>query len=74
MWWRRKGNGSKDKAKERLRLILTCDRAELPAGVIENLKREFLETLRHYFPVQKGESVVLEEREGRILLIVEIPL
>ena len=45
MWWRRK---SKEKAKERLKLVLAYDRARLSPGMVESLKRDLLEVLRRY--------------------------
>jgi cell division topological specificity factor len=72
MWWRRK---SKEKAKERLKLILAYDRAKLSPGMVENLKRDLLEVLRRYFPAQEeGLSVALEERGEKMVLMADIPL
>ncbi|MFN3178627.1 MAG: cell division topological specificity factor MinE [Thermus sp.] len=72
MWWRRK---SKEKAKERLKLVLAYDRAKLSPGLVENLKRDLLEVLRRYFPAQEeGLSVALEERGEKMVLIADIPL
>ncbi|MFN4071210.1 MAG: cell division topological specificity factor MinE, partial [Thermus caldifontis] len=67
MWWRRR---SKEKAKERLKLVLAYDRAKLSPGLVENLKRDLLEVLRRYFPAQEeGLSVALEERGEKMVLI-----
>ncbi len=72
MWWRRR---SKEKAKERLKLVLAYDRARLSPGLVENLKRDLLEVLRRYFPAQEeGLSVALEERGEKMVLIADIPL
>ncbi len=72
MWWRGK---SKDRAKERLKLVLAYDRARLSPGLVENLKQDLLEVLRRYFPAQEeGLSVALEERGERMVLIADIPL
>jgi cell division topological specificity factor len=72
MWWRRK---SKEKAKERLKLVLAYDRAKLSPGMVENLKRDLLEVLRRYFPAQEeGLSVALEERGEKMVLMADIPL
>lgn len=72
MWWRRK---SKERAKERLKLVLAYDRASLPPGLLEALKQDLLEVLRRYFPAQEeGVSVALEERGGRMVLVADIPL
>ena len=62
MWWRRR---SKEKAKERLKLVLAYDRARLSPGMVESLKRDLLEVLRRDFPAQEeGRSVGREGRGG----------
>ena len=72
MWWRRR---SKEKAKERLKLVLAYDRARLSPGLAESLKRDLLEVLRRYFPAQEeGLSVALEERGEKMVLVADIPL
>ena len=72
MWWRRR---SKEKAKERLKLVLAYDRARLSPGMVESLKRVLLEVLRRYFPAQEeGLSVALEERGEKMVLVADIPL
>ncbi len=72
MWWRRR---SKEKAKERLKLVLPYDRARLSPGMVESLKRDLLEVLRRYFPAQEeGLSVALEERGEKMVLVADIPL
>lgn len=72
MRWRRK---SKEKAKERLKLVLAYDRASLSPGLLEALKQDLLEVIRRYFPAQEeGVSVVLEERGDRMILVADIPL
>ena len=72
MWWRRR---SKEKAKERLKLVLAYDRARLSPGMVESLKRDLLEVLRRHFPAQEeGLSVALEERGEKMVLVADIPL
>ena len=75
MWlpWRRKK--SKDKARDRLKLVLAYDRATLPPGKLEDLKSELLEVLKRYFPADEhGVEVRLEERGEDVVLIAEIPV
>ena len=71
MWWRKR---SKEKAKERLKLVLAYDRAKLSPGLVESLKRDRLEVLRRYFPAQEEVNVALEERGEKMVLIADIPL
>jgi len=71
MWSRKR---SKEKAKERLKLVLAYDRAKLSPGLVESLKRDLLEVLRRYFPAQEEVNVALEERGEKMVLIADIPL
>ncbi|BDG16843.1 cell division topological specificity factor MinE [Thermus brockianus] len=72
MWWHKR---SKEKAKERLKLVLAYDRAKLSPGLVESLKRDLLEVLRRYFPAQEeGLQVALEERGEKMVLVADIPL
>ena len=71
MWWRKR---SKEKAKERLKLVLAYDRAKLSPGLVESLKRDLLEVLRRYFPAQEEVNVALEERGEKMVLIADIPV
>ncbi len=71
-WWRKK---SKEKARERLKLVLAYDRAKLPPGKMEGLKAELLEVLKRYFPAdEQGMEVRVEERGEHMVLIAEIPV
>ncbi len=72
-WWRRKK--SKQKAKERLQLVLAYDRAKLPPGRVEELKRDLLEVLQKYFPTEDREvDIEFEQRGERMVLIADIPI
>jgi len=72
-WWRRKK--SKQKAKERLQLVLAYDRAKLPPGQVEALKRDLLDVLKKYFPTEDGEvELSFEQRGERVVLVADIPV
>ncbi|WP_293173625.1 cell division topological specificity factor MinE [Oceanithermus sp.] len=72
-WWRRKG--SKQKAKERLQLVLAYDRAKLAPGQVEALKADLLEVLGRYFPTEDREmEIAFEQRGERVVLIADIPV
>ena len=47
-WTSRSRKRSKEKAKERLKLVLAYDRAKLSPGLVESLQRDLLEVLRRY--------------------------
>jgi len=74
MWpWRRRR--SKETAKDRLRLVLAYDRKSVPPGTVESLKADILEVLRRYFPTDdEAVAVKLEERDGEIVLVAEVPV
>ncbi len=72
-WWRRQK--SKQKAKERLQLVLAYDRAKLAPGKMEDLKRDLLEVLHRYFPTEDREvEIEFEQRGERVVLIADIPV
>jgi len=72
-WWRRKK--SKDKAKERLQLVLAYDRAKLAPGQMEALKEDLLAVLARYFPADaKKVEIEFEQRGERVVLIADIPI
>ncbi len=71
-WGRRK---SKEKVKERLKLVLAYDRAHLSPGMVEQLKQDLLEVLHRYFPAERdGVEVSLEQRGERVVLVADIPV
>jgi len=72
-WWRRRK--SKQKAKERLQLVLAYDRAKLPPGRVEELKQDLLNVLQKYFPTEDREmEIEFEQRGERMVLIADIPI
>ncbi len=74
MFWRRKKK-TKDQLKERLKLVLAYDRAQLPPGKIEQLKEDLIEVLSRYFPAEsEGANVQLEQRGERVVLVADIPV
>ncbi len=72
-WFQRKR--SKDKLKERLKLVLSYDRAKLTPGRMEDLKAELLEVIAKYFPAEDSAYDVRVEQQGeRMVLIANLPL
>ena len=68
-------NKSKDHLKERLKLVLSYDRAKLSPGRMEDLKAELLDVIGKYFPAENTEyDVSLEQRGDRMVMIAQIPL
>ena len=48
-------NGSKNKAKERLHLVLMQDRANVSADFLELMKQEIIEVIKKYIEVDESE-------------------
>lgn len=66
--------GSKDDLKQRLKLVLSYDRAQLAPGKMEQLKRELLAVVHTYFPGDGDDLDVRFEQHGdRMVLIADLP-
>jgi cell division topological specificity factor len=66
---------SKDELKERLKLVLSYDRAKLSPGRIEDLKSELLEVIGRYFPASQADYDVKVEQQGdRMVFVANLPL
>lgn len=66
---------SKDQLKERLKLVLSYDRANLSPGRIEDLKNELLEVIGRYFPSSETDYDVKVEQQGdRMVFVANLPL
>ena len=48
-------NGSKNKAKERLHLVLMQDRANVSADFLELMKQEIIDVIKKYIEVEESE-------------------
>ncbi len=66
---------SKEKLKERLKLVLSYDRAKLTPGMMEELKHELLQVISKYFPAEESEyDVKLEQQGDRMVFVANLPL
>jgi cell division topological specificity factor len=66
---------SKDELKERLKLVLSYDRAKLSPGRMEDLKNELLEVIGRYFPANETDYDVKVEQQGdRMVFVANLPL
>ncbi|MFC4452783.1 cell division topological specificity factor MinE [Deinococcus sonorensis] len=68
-----KGRRSKDELKNRLELVLAYDRAQIPPGKVDALRKDLLEVVNRYFPTQ-GSNVEVEQRGDTVVLVANIPL
>ncbi len=68
-------NKSKDQLKERLKLVLSYDRAKLSPGHMEELKKELLSVIQKYFPSDEADySVKVEQHGDRMVLVANLPV
>lgn len=66
---------SKDHLKERLKLVLSYDRAKLTPGKMEDLKAELLQVIGKYFPADESEyDVKLEQHGDRMVMVANLPV
>lgn len=56
----KKKNGSKDTAKDRLKLILMHDRGDVSPELLENIKNDILEVLRKYVEIDNDQELDLQ--------------
>ncbi|HHY16314.1 MAG TPA: cell division topological specificity factor MinE [Firmicutes bacterium] len=67
--------GSKNKAKERLRLVLVHDRASLSPGLVAALKEDLIEVISKYMEIEEeGLEVNFDEGDDSVALIANIPI
>ncbi|MBB6099603.1 cell division topological specificity factor [Deinobacterium chartae] len=74
-WGNRKR--SKDALKNRLELVLAYDRAQIPPGKVDALRRDLMEVVQRYFPTSPGRvapNVEVEQRGDTVVLVANIPL
>ncbi len=56
----KKKTGSKDTAKDRLKLILMHDRGDVSPELLENIKNDILEVLRKYVEIDDNQDLDLQ--------------
>jgi len=68
-------DGSKTKAKERLRLVLVHDRSSLSPGLVESLKEELIQVISKYMEIdESGLEVNLDQSDDSVALVANIPV
>lgn len=68
-------DGSKTKAKERLRLVLVHDRSSLSPGLLESLKEELIQVISKYMEIDEtGLEVNLDSSDDSVALVANIPV
>ncbi len=71
----REPNGSKDIAKERLRLVLVHDRANVSPQFLEILKDDMIKVISNYMEInEKDMEVNLTNTNSSVALVANIPV
>lgn len=71
----REETSSKDRAVERLRLVLVHDRANVAPGLMEALKEELIDVISKYMDIDEDSMEVnLNSNEFSASLIANIPV
>jgi len=68
-------SGSKDVAKERLRLVLVHDRASISPQVMESLKLDLIKVISTYLDIDETNlEVNLDSSGNTVALVANIPV
>jgi cell division topological specificity factor len=74
-FFNRNKNSPRQVAKDRLSLVLMHDRADIPAPMMEQLRREILAVVSRYMDIDESQLDVAVEREGNaVALVANIPI
>ena len=66
---------AKSVAKDRLRLVLMHDRADIPAPMLEDIRREILQVLSRHLDIDETHlDVNLERADNTVALVANIPI
>ena len=66
---------SKEIAKDRLKVVLIHDRANISPEVMQALKNDIIEVISHYMDINKNEiDISLENDDNSVALLANIPV
>ncbi len=66
---------SKEIAKDRLKVVLIHDRANISPEVMQALKNDIIEVISHYMDINKNEmEISLENDDNAVALLANIPV
>jgi len=67
--------GSKNLAKERLRLVLVHDRASVSPHLLENLKEDLIRVISNYMEIdEEALEMKLNSKDDSVALVANIPV
>jgi cell division topological specificity factor len=68
-------SGSKQVAKERLRLVLVHDRSSISPQLLETLRSELIQVISNYMDIdENGLEVSLDSSGNTVALVANIPV
>lgn len=68
-------SGSKNAAKERLRLVLIHDRTTISQETLENMKRDLIEVISRYIDIDVSDlEFKMESQNEKVALVANIPI
>lgn len=68
-------SGSKQVAKERLRLVLVHDRSSISPQLLETLRNELIQVISNYMDIdENGLEVSLDSSGNTVALVANIPV
>lgn len=71
----RESSASKNVAKERLRLVLVHDRADISPQLIQSLKADLINVISNYMEIDEDAlEVNLDSNETQVALVANIPV
>lgn len=71
----RNQKSSKEIAKDRLKVVLIHDRANISPEVMQALKNDIIEVISHYMDINKSEmEISLENDANSVALLANIPI
>lgn len=66
---------SKEIAKDRLKIVLIHDRANISPEVMQDLKNDIIEVISHYMDINKNEmEISLANDDNSVALLANIPI
>jgi cell division topological specificity factor len=69
------GRKSRDTVKDRLKVALAYDRAQIPPGKVDALRDELVQVVKKYFPSETSNiKLEVEQRGETVILTADIPL
>lgn len=71
----KRDDSAKTIAKDRLRAIILLDRADIPAPILEAMRKDIFAVMSRYVEINESElDVNLEKEDDMVALVANIPI